>query len=98
MWPSFSRPPAHPALPAGPGGGSRDQALIAFQIPAEVAGPAKSVTPNGARASRIALAMAGKAAIAPASPQPLTPSGLVVQRVPLKPRLKDGRSSARGMA
>src|SRR6266478_903540 len=98
MWPSFSRPAAHPALPAGPGGASRDQALIAFKIVAGLAGPAKSVTPNGANASRIAFVMAGKAAMAPASPQPLTPSGLVVQRVPLKPRLNDTRSSARGIA
>src|SRR6266700_2073252 len=59
----------------------RGQALIAFQIAAEVAGPAKSVTPSGASASRMAFVMAGKAAMAPASPQPLTPSGLVVQRV-----------------
>ena len=32
----------------------------------------------------IALAIAGSIATAPASPQPFTPSGLVVQRVPLK--------------
>src|SRR5262249_20565087 len=60
--------------------------LIARQMRSGVAGPAKSETPKGASASRIALVTAGKAPIAPASPQPLTPSGLVVQRVPLKPR------------
>jgi hypothetical protein len=43
----------------------------------------------------MALAMAGKAAMAPASPRPLTPSGLVVQQVPLKPN--EGRSSARAL-
>ena len=30
--------------------------------------------------------------------EPLTPSGLVVQRVPMKPRSREGRSSARGIA
>jgi len=47
---------------------------------------------------RIALVIAGKAATAPASPQPFTPSGLVVQRVPSNARSNDGRSSARGIA
>jgi len=41
---------------------------------------------------------AGNAPTAPASPQPLTPSGLVVHRVPLRPRSYDERSSARGNA
>jgi hypothetical protein len=42
----------------------------------------------------MALALAGNAAMAPASPQPFTPGGLVVQRVPMKPRSREGRSSA----
>jgi hypothetical protein len=72
--------------------------FIARQIRSGVAGPEKSATPKGARASAIALVTAGNAPTAPASPQPLTPSGLVVQRVPLKERSYDGRSSARGSA
>ena len=72
--------------------------LVARQMRSGVAGPAKLVTPSGANASRMAFVTAGKAPTAPASPQPLTPSGLVLQRVPLKPRSKDGKSSARGSA
>ena len=49
-------------------------------------------------ASTMALMTEGGAPMAPASPAPFTPSGLVVQRVRLKPRSKDGRSSARGSA
>src|SRR5580658_9806849 len=63
-----------------------------------VAGPSNAVTPSGARASSTALLIAGNSAMAPASPQPFTPSGLVVQRVALKPRSNGGRSSARGIA
>src|SRR5262249_36882428 len=73
-------------------------ARIARQIRYGVAGPSRSVTPNGASASRIALVIAGNAPTMPASPQPLTPSGLVAQRVGLKPRSKGTRSSARGSA
>jgi hypothetical protein len=45
-----------------------DQEPIALRIRDGVAGPARSVAPKGASASRMALAMAGKAAMAPASP------------------------------
>ena len=41
------------------------------------AGMATSVTPSGARASTTALITAGAAPMVPASPMPLTPSGLV---------------------
>src|ERR1700733_10946478 len=67
--------------------------FIARQTRAGVAGPSKFLAPSGASASWIALWIAGKAATAPASPQPLTPSGLVVQRVGLKARLNAGRSA-----
>jgi hypothetical protein len=60
--------------------------LITRQMRSGVAGPARLTAPKGASASVIALTTAGKAPTAPASPQPLTPSGLVVQRVPLKLR------------
>ena len=74
------------------------QEPIAFRIRDGVAGPARSIAQKGASASAMALAMAGKATMAPATPPPFTPSGLVVQRVPLKPRSREGRSSARGIA
>ena len=46
-----------------------------------VAGISICRTPNGFSASTIALAIAAGAPIAPASPQPLTPNGLCVQKV-----------------
>src|SRR5262245_25670213 len=46
-------------------------------------------------ASVSALMTAGGAAMAPASPQPLMPSGLDGQRVLVMPTVKDGRSWAR---
>ena len=48
-------------------------------------------------ASVIAFISAAGAPIAPASPQPFTPSGLCVHGVSLVPTLNDGTSSARGM-
>ena len=48
-------------------------------------------------ASVIALMTAGGEPIAPASPQPLMPSGFEGQGVFEVETLKDGRSSARGM-
>jgi hypothetical protein len=57
------------------------QPRIARQIRSGLAGPVKSAAPKVASASRIALPIAGNAATVPASPQPLTPNGLVVQRV-----------------
>jgi hypothetical protein len=49
-------------------------------------------------ASVMALITAAGRAMAPASPQPFMPSGLDGQGVTTGPTLKDGRSSARGMA
>jgi hypothetical protein len=67
------------------------QGPIAFRIRCGVSEPARLPTPSGASASAMVLAMAGKAAMAPASPQPLTPSGLVVQQVLLsRGRMKAG--------
>ena len=60
-----------------------------------VAGMAMSCTP---RASVMALITAGGAPMAPASPQPFTPSGLTVQGVQVVPTWKVGRSEAWGMA
>ena len=57
-----------------------------------------SVTPSGFRASSTALMTAGGEPMAPASPQPLVPSGLWVQGVQMVPILNSGKSSARGMA
>ena len=59
-----------------------------------VAGIAMSSWPS---ASVIALMTAGGAAIAPASPQPLIPSGFEGQGVTVMPIWNDGRSMARGM-
>jgi len=59
-----------------------------------VAGIGMSFTP---RASVIALISAAGEPIAPASPQPFTPSGLWVQGVSFVPTLNDGTSSARGI-
>ena len=47
-----------------------DQEPIAFRIREGVAEPVRFATPKGASASAMGLAMAGKAAMAPASPQP----------------------------
>src|SRR5277367_5316306 len=63
-----------------------------------VAGMSKCRTPSGFSASTRALVIAAGAPIAPASPQPLTPSGLCVHRVTLVDNAKAGRSSARGIA
>src|ERR1041385_635275 len=49
-------------------------------------------------ASVMALMTAAAAPIAPASPQPLTPSGLPGHSVMVWETLNDGRSSARGIA
>ena len=66
----------------------------ARQTTCGVAGMAMSSWPS---ASVMALMTAGGRAIAPASPQPLMPSGLDGQGVSIVSTLKDGRSSARGM-
>src|SRR3970282_1830114 len=53
--------------------------------------------PSGASASTMALIVAAGAPIAPASPQPLTPSGLWVQGVSRGPTLNEGTSSGPGL-
>ncbi len=57
----------------------------------------KSLTPKGANASSTALMTEGGEPMAPASPQPLVPKGLVVQGVHSWPMENMGKSSARGM-
>jgi hypothetical protein len=49
----------------------------------EVAGMSISTMPSGANASTTAFMIAAGAPMAPASPQPLTPSGLCAQSVVL---------------
>jgi hypothetical protein len=49
-------------------------------------------------ASAIAFMIAAIAAVVPASPAPLTPSGLVVAGTGQKPSLNIGTSCARGIA
>jgi hypothetical protein len=66
----------------------------ARQTACGVAGMAMFSCPS---ASVMALMSAAGAAIAPASPQPFTPSGLDGHGVWVNPTAKDGRSSARGM-
>src|SRR4029077_19956262 len=68
--------------------------LIACQTRSGVAGISSLLLPI---ASVIALITAADAPIAPASPQPLTPSGLPGQSVVVCDSLNDGKSSARGM-
>ena len=68
--------------------------LHARQTRSGVAGIATSFTPI---ASVTAFMIAAGAAMAPASPQPFTPSGLCVQAVTVVSTVKFGRSSARGM-
>ena len=57
---------------------------------------ARRDTPYGRSASTIALTTAGVEAIVPASPTPLTPSGLVVAGVSVRSVVKVGRSAADG--
>src|SRR5581483_9322764 len=78
-------------------GAPPSQALpwIACQTRSGVAGMARLLLPI---ASVIALITAADAPIAPASPQPFTPSGLPGQSVVVWLSLNDGTSSARGMA
>ena len=74
---------------------SQGAALKSLAHPSTVAGIAISRTPS---ASVSALMYAGGEPIAPASPQPFTPSGLWVHGVPWLPILKFGMSMARGIA
>ena len=62
-----------------------------------VHGITTSRMPSGRSASMIALTTAGVDAIVPASPTPLTPSGLVVAGVSVRSVMKDGRSTADGI-
>ena len=82
-----------PPRPIPPPSWSRDF-WAAFQTACGVAGMAMSSWPS---ASVMALMTAAGAAMAPASPQPLMPSGLDGQGVLVMATLKDGRSLARGM-
>src|SRR3979490_2778760 len=68
---------------------------IACQTRSGDAGMARFSLPM---ASVMALMTAADAPIAPASPQPLTPSGLPGHSVMVCETLNEGRSSARGMA
>ena len=62
-----------------------------------VAGMSMAATPSGLRASTIAFISAGMAPTQPASPAPLTPSGLVGVGTSLISISKLGRLSARGI-
>jgi hypothetical protein len=55
-----------------------------------------SLIPNGRSASTTAFITAGVEAMVPASPTPLTPSGLLVDGVSVRPVSKCGRSGAAG--
>ncbi len=70
---------------------------MAFQTLNGVAGMSSRVTPTGASASMTAFITAAGAAIAPASPQPFTPRGLLRQGDSKESIVMPGRSSARGM-
>jgi hypothetical protein len=70
---------------------------IARQMRSGVAGIGTSVTPSGARASRIAFMTVGVAAIVPPSRTPFAPNGFVVLGTGLKSTLIVGTVSARGM-
>src|SRR5262249_10902657 len=72
--------------------------LIARQTRSDVAGIAISRTPYTESASTIALATAGSAPTHPASPQPLTPSRLVLVGTGLLFIATAVKSLARGMA
>ena len=60
------------------------------------AGMSMAVTPNGDRASMMAFMTAGVLPMVPASPMPLTPSGLVGLGVIVLPMVSDGMSAADG--
>src|SRR5258708_7134270 len=72
--------------------------LIARQIRSDVAGISMWRMPSPESASTIALATAGMAPTQPASPQPLTPSGLVGVGTGLLLTWTLLKSPARGMA
>src|SRR5690606_40364751 len=82
--------------------GSGDHAAPPFalcrarQTRSGVHGIRTSFTPYGRSASTTALTTAGVAAMVPASPTPLTPSGLVVAGVSVRSVTNSGRSAAVG--
>ena len=65
---------------------------------AAVTGPSVMRTPNGAKASSIALASAAGGEMAPPSPTPFTPSGLRGDGCSRCTVSMNGSSSARGTA
>ena len=69
---------------------------MARQTRSGVHGICTSLMPHGRSASTIALTTAGVEAMVPASPTPLTPSGLVVDRLTVRSVVKLGRSAAEG--
>ena len=71
---------------------------IARQMRSGVAGIGRSRMPSGFSASISALPTAGIAPTAPASPAPLTPSGLVRVGTGLVSQCIIGMSAARGIA
>src|SRR5207302_10039922 len=71
---------------------------IARQMRSGVAGIGTSVTPSGARASRMAFTTVGVEATVPPSPTPLAPNGFVVLGTGLKSTVTGGNVSARGIA
>src|ERR1700751_6087366 len=87
---------AHPAA-LNSLGQPRVCACIARQMRSGVAGIGMSVTPSGARASRIAFMTVGVLATVPPSPTPLAPNGLVGLGTGLKSTATRGTVSARGM-
>src|SRR5208282_3960044 len=74
------------------------RAWIAAQTRFGVAGMSMRSTPSGFNASRTAPMTAGGAPVAPASPAPLTPSGLVFAGTSVSSETSSGKSSARGIA
>lgn len=72
-------------------------AWIACHTLRGVAGIARSRTPKGARASRIALITTAKAGVQPPSPPALMPNGLVGDKISTISTAKDGRLSERGI-
>src|SRR5262245_49914427 len=101
----MARSPAKPAevavyLPRDRG--KQRQELVACWIAVQtrygVHGIGTSTTPSGRSASSTAFITAGGAAIAPASPTPLVPSGFVVAGVTRRSVRIEIRSRAEGMA
>src|ERR1700693_958349 len=67
-----------------------ERGAIAFQSFSGRSGMSRCVTPNGASASITALTTAGVEPMVPASPTPLTPSGLTVVSVTVRSHSKGG--------